>query len=1360
MELLSQVNTFVGGLNLDDDLTLIPKNQYRNAENIRLITNDAGTTGVLQNIESIRRYPGGLSSSEKILGTTVATIYNNDTAKAEECGVIITKETVNKRNINNVWTVTGFDSNEPKWNLIVSATLNLVENVSIVANYESKDLSKLYITDGNSNIKLINLAKRYNTEKNKPITNVYHFDILPETILFPTQLVDLTSGMLPAGSVQYCFQLFAEHGTESAISPISNVIPLSKDIKNGESKRVLGQIKGESSQLGCVLRVQFYNTGEFNRLRMFRIHYSDNISLPNVTVINEIEITTQKSLHIIQYTDNGAQFVNTLTLDEFSALVPYDFFAKNLVGFNNRLFAANVTENAWDVEYDARTYRCDKDGNVRLLSSTGQEISGGIKSIVQMKIPVEHDCINPYNICANDATETKYIYRPDGLMGGTGPNVSYKFIFAELVLSSTKTNNNETANDLDLNTTAANKKTIRLLYEDGTLAKSQQISSSNAVIHNYSNAYICANYLGYMRDELYRFGIVFYNKKGIPSPVHWIGDIRMPSTKDVDDINHVVYPFHTGKYSDAYNRVVEQMAYAMGIEFTVSNIPANTTAWEIVRCDRTEADRTVVSQGILSSLVEYGNMDGDYNNDDYSFGTNDIRPMPLFNLSREFWVRFLNVSASNTYNVRYPRAEGYFEFVSPEVCLSKGAILPSIQNSMLNSLYKVATYNSQYPEMRERTFNGILPIKQLSYKQKDVQVVRTQKTSVNDKWFGGICQIGSGSRYQLYFHGGSGPGYKSGEGGDFYEKQSLFKYYNVEKHKDINNYQIKDAIIGNILPYENNLNDSKNHAQSIGTKMYTNTSVAGYQEYGNHGTNCVLHVDESFNKTTGINGSITDVFNFLNSTYICNIKRNIIPYNGNTYISRQNSIYISCGAHQDSSVKNTICYGGDTYLNIFDYLNTSLCQKSSDLEEWVSLRMMSICYIPLESVVNTNLFSSKSYHNTVNGTSGDNLIQEQPIVLGNGYVQQKPLYEYNTAYSVQSEALRFIPKSIYAIDNLNSHTRIACSELKTNNELIDSWGKFKFANYLDIDSKYGKLTNLVVFKNKLYFFQDTAVGVASVNDRSLITDNNPGELVLGTGGILTRYDYILTKNGNSKSNDKSITTSENTMYWFDYDKNVICALTTNGFLELSKHKKVQTYFNDNYNKDKSDIMSFFEKKNGEVWFKLYGKSLVYNENVQAFTTFCTHNPSWAFNLSTKVVTVKNNSCYYLHDYYGNDDNRKESLICMVKFVVNDNPMQTKTFDNQWFSADLTDKEHADDPQLIKKIFFETKNQQTDTINYTNIEHREDNYRFAIGREKENTGIYAGRMRGKYLVCDYTFDCNDDKEFKLPYIKTTYRYSML
>lgn len=1352
MELNSQVNTFVGGMNLDDDLTMLPNNQYKSANNVRLITNDSGTTGVLQNIEYIRQYPGGLDKSENIIGTTVTKRYNHITDKVETCGVVITE----KNGLNKIWSVTDFDTNKPNWYLIVWAKLNLKDKLSIVSNFESDKISKIYITDGNSNIKMINISDKYNTSV--LIDNEYYFDTIPEAILFPIKFNNFTAGALQAGSVQYCFQLFTEHGTESAVSSLSNVIPLSKDLTKGSSKNILGQLSGESSGLGCVLDITYNNTGQFNRLRVIRVYYKDNISIPDIHVINEIGIPIGIGVNKIKYTDNGSQFVNILTIDEFSALVPYDFKAKTLDKLYNRLFAANVTENTWDVEYDARAYRADSSGNVKLLNADGNNITQSITNLTNgtYKVPEEHDCINPYNIIGDDSV--KYIYRTDRLMGGSGQNISYKFIFAELVLSSTSAEANKPTNDLDLNATAGNIKKIKIVYEDGSLAANQDILSDNAVIHNYSDAYICANYLGYMRDEIYRFGIVFYNNKGIPSPVHWIGDIRMPSTKDVNNINSVIYPFHTGVYSTAYNNTVEQLAYALGIEFTVNNIPSEAVSWEIVRCDRTEADRTIVSQGIIGSLVEYGKMDGDADNDEYSFGENDIRPKPIINMGSEFHVKFMNVSADNAWVVDYPCAKNYFEFISPEVCVSKNSILPSIQNSKLNRLYSVSTYNHFAELMDDETGYGpfdemapVLTLKQIGYKQSTVSTVRGEDEE-NDKWF---ATIGAKDvRSQLYFHGGSGPGYHEDQGRYWYEKQCLFKYYNIRHDFDNVEHKINDAIIGSILPYENSLEDSKNHAQPIGSKMYTNTSVAGYQEYSNHGLNCVLHVDQSFTYNTGNNGTYEQTFNYLNTSSICNIKRPIIPYGGNSFSNRTNSVYISCGQRHNVDTGKCSCFGGDTYLNIFDYLNTSFCQKSNDADEWKSLRMNTVCYIPLESVVNTALFSSESYHNGVNGTIGNNLIQNEPIVLGNGYTQQKPLYEYNTAYSVQSEALKYVPKSMYSIDDLNSTTRITCSELKHNNEVIDSWTKFKFANYIDVDPQYGQVTNLKSFKNKLYFFQDSSVGIAAVNERSLITDNNPGALTLGTGGILVRYDYLITKNGNSIINDNSITNSESTIYWYDFDKNVLCGLG-DSFLELSKVKKAQTYFNNLDDDQKLNTMSFFDSKYNEVWFKVNDKCLIYNEKLQLFTSFYTHDPDWALPFSTKTVTIKDNKCYYLHDVYQNDKNGKEELISDIKFVVNDNSIYTKVFDNQWFAADISD-------ECLKEIVFNTKTQETLPINYTNIEQREDNYRFAIGREKQNdsTQSYAGRMKGKYLICNYTFDCNNNREFKLPYVKTTYRYSML
>ena len=67
-----------------------------------------------------------------------------------------------------------------------------------------------------------------------------------------------------------------------------------------------------------------------------------------------------------------------------------------------------------------------------------------------------------------------------------------------------------------------------------------------------------------------------------------------------------------------------------------------------------------------------------------------------------------------------------------------------------------------------------------------------------------------------------------------------------------------------------------------------------------------------------------------------------------------------------------------------------------------------------------------------------------------------------------------------------------------------------------------------------------------------------------------------------------------------------------------------------------------------------------------------------------------------------------------------------------------------------------------------IDYREDTYKFAIPRnslklnevEQLANKSYKDRMKGKYLICSYKYDCNGGNEFKVPYISTAYRYSMI
>jgi len=69
------------------------------------------------------------------------------------------------------------------------------------------------------------------------------------------------------------------------------------------------------------------------------------------------------------------------------------------------------------------------------------------------------------------------------------------------------------------------------------------------------------------------------------------------------------------------------------------------------------------------------------------------------------------------------------------------------------------------------------------------------------------------------------------------------------------------------------------------------------------------------------------------------------------------------------------------------------------------------------------------------------------------------------------------------------------------------------ANYLDVDTRYGEITDLRLFKNTLMFWQKDATGVLSVNERTMLQDVNDTNIILGNGDVLQRYDYLTTEYG-------------------------------------------------------------------------------------------------------------------------------------------------------------------------------------------------------------------------------------------------------
>lgn len=1367
MNALRQTNTFSRGMNMDLDYSVIGSDQYQYAENIRIVSNENCSSAVMQNIEGFFK----TSLSQNFQNETIIHV---DTIR--DWAVVFTKKNSGGNNIYRL------DFTEPKeltpvLTLVASVDLEIPSNakISSVCRWESDNNVKVYWCDGVHSIRVINIAETHDNLSSDDL------DILPKSTLPPLTFKGNGSGSLKAGKYQYCYQLFNSRGSETSLSVISQTFTVTKDSGNN-SQDVVGSDKEENTGKSIKLEAQLPSSS-FTRAKIISIYYKSNTELPQISVIDDITI----SGNTLYYEDKGGTVVDELTIDEFNALITYQFIPKVIESKDNILFAANITEDTWDIDesYDTRAYRCDQNGNVTLLSNSSQDNkSFNINDLGNANVPKEHDCICPYN--SDDNSNYKFTTTSTGeyVLGGKGINIEYRFIVSDLIEDSTTASlSGNLVEDYSLNSKAYGASSLPLYYINSTGARQSageiKLSDSSNRIINYSNSEIEALVKGYQRDEIYRFGIVFYNDSNTPSPVHWIADIRTPSMNDKG-----FKTFEMGKTVSLGNTTTESIqlvTHPLGIQFTVKNLPSGVTGYEIVRCDRTASDRTVLMQGIVSDVCNYNQQDS------------TLLPFPYLSYATTHGL----VSAKDSYSYGWQfsdyKTNEYFIFVSPEICVNRenSSDLLNRANSIKGTYLLTSIFDSTVGSDGNVDEEGIE-----LHGNKTKIFANAKQVKTDGKSIGNITDLKYGKHNGWAAESSSVIDYGDMQsfstsnaimfGADGYYSVGLAKYYKIipMTGADITGEsQINDityAVETEPFDTANSITNDKWKAKgtNIGNMTYYNfvfdakdedneSNINNVRKLGPHGI-CAVFQSKDMPNSIGRAGSFTGSCPqyYANAVALCNLRQNVVPYGGTTNSARQNSTYISTGTYQlmgeDSSYTNN-CFGGDTYIGVLDYANTTFGFTTDDYDLEKPNRIYIGAYFPVETSINLSLRSDDVQTSKTYQSSGysNHFVQNNIIQIGDIYTQNVPLYAYNDAYSATPDANTFVSKSIYSIDNLNSDSRVMNSLTKTNNEVSDSWTKFQVANYIDLDTRFGSVNNMMIFNNKLFFWQTDAFGVLSVNERSLITDNNIGTLTLGTGGILARYDYITTKNGSKQDQLRTATSSDGAIYWYDADRNEICGY--DGSLKtVSKLKGVQSYLNDNKDTITRDPVTTYDKKYNEVLFTLDDKTLVFNEQIGAFTSFYTFKPDWYVEFADKLYTFNSLNLYKYNFSDTSDLYNDEDKVSYIRFIVNDNYTQTKTFDNVEYGGDFTYGTN------FNEIYFQTKRQTSYTTTDEQIDYREDTYKFCIPRnnielneaEQLVNKSYKDRMKGKYLICNYKYDCNGGNTFKVPYISTAYRYSMI
>ena len=236
---------------------------------------------------------------------------------------------------------------------------------------------------------------------------------------------------------------------------------------------------------------------------------------------------------------------------------------------------------------------------------------------------------------------------------------------------------------------------------------------------------------------------------------------------------------------------------------------------------------------------------------------------------------------------------------------------------------------------------------------------------------------------------------------------------------------------------------------------------------------------------------------------------------------------------------------GDNYITMFAYclyhcfdnaqhnaINTACTQYIVPIESTVDLARQASNYV---QAYNNDTIPVKNKGNGI-------WVQAKPTTLSGRFTQTTDMYMYNTAYSVLPDIVTYAGQdTVNTADSLYD-SRIHYSQKKQNNELIDNWTSFKAIDYLDVDSRYGQITGLKLFKDKLIFLQENGAGVLSVNDRIILKDQESANIIVGNGGVLDRYDYFTTIYG-MKQDQHVVEATNDALYWWDGHRREILGYT-------------------------------------------------------------------------------------------------------------------------------------------------------------------------------------------------------------------------
>ena len=364
-------NTFSGGLNMDLDPRLQPKNTYRDANNIKVVNSE----GSLMTVQPIGGTDVVIDLTAAPFNLNTGNIVGYYSFSDRLILMHVNSSTPSSSNtriydftLNDDGTFTSqLDSAGVQTHSYVgSINMSSDITVKIVGILENQTLRRIYWTDNFNPVRTITLNLDAYLADSYPLTSTQiadeNLELLPDMQSRSPVVKKLTGGSLPTGVYQYTVQYVTTDGATSAFSPLSILYHTSSNEKSGSAE-------GEDSNQGFVINV-IRPPDNFYSAKLYCLFYGAKDSGVQAMEIAESFVGSGSTLSYTHTT-----FESNFDLNKI--LIPSNDFdlAKDIAIKDNILFAANTKKRDFfidETEFDAELIRYKSNGEqskLRYISS-------------------------------------------------------------------------------------------------------------------------------------------------------------------------------------------------------------------------------------------------------------------------------------------------------------------------------------------------------------------------------------------------------------------------------------------------------------------------------------------------------------------------------------------------------------------------------------------------------------------------------------------------------------------------------------------------------------------------------------------------------------------------------------------------------------------------------------------------------------------------------------------------------------------------------------------------------------------------------------------------------------------------------